>query len=209
MIQGRNMYENVIRFIRNKEGFSPTIFYDLLCGAFLTDFLADKKLQKILKKQGKADIYSIDYMQLDLGEVIAVLNAIYMQANNLVCPSKMFSSGKLDIIADRLEQLDVAPENGKFDERMYYYCRNLVLTAMGATAFTKHRLLFNQDNKLHFFNDCKELNEVKVMFATKDFAKTMYYLEAAKMRKWIRIFKPDHCDYYVLYPGERADWLSN
>lgn len=177
MIQGRNMYENVIRFIRNKEGFSPTIFYDLLCGAFLTDFLADKK--------------------------------IYMQANNLVCPSKMFSSGKLDIIADRLEQLDVAPENGKFDERMYYYCRNLMLTAMGATAFTKHRLLFNQDNKLHFFNDCKELNEVKVMFATKDFAKTMYYLEAAKMRKWIRIFEPDHCDYYVLYPGERADWLSN
>ena len=47
------MYENVIRFIRNKEGFSPTIFYDLLCGAFLTDFLADKKVTENTQKAGK------------------------------------------------------------------------------------------------------------------------------------------------------------
>lgn len=132
-----------------------------------------------------------------------------MQANNLVCPSKMFSSGKLGIIADRLEQLDVAPTKGKFDERKYFYCRNLVLMAMGATAFTRHRLILQQDNKLHFFNDCKELNEVKVEFATKDFAETMYYLEAAHERKWMLICEPDYCDYYVLYPGERATWLSD
>lgn len=86
-------------------------------------------------------IYDINYSVLNLSDTIAVLNAIYLQDDNLACPSKMFGNGKLYMIADRLEGLDVLPEKGKFDDRKYYKIRNLLLMAMKASAFINIDLL--------------------------------------------------------------------
>ncbi len=116
-------------------------------------------------------IYDINYSVLNLSDTIAVLNAIYLQDDNLACPSKMFGNRKLYMIADRLEGLDVLPEKGKFDDRKYYKIRNLLLMAMKASAFTKHRLIANFQNELLFFNDCKELNEVRINLKQKILAK--------------------------------------
>ena len=45
------MYEEVINYIRAKDKFSPTIFYDILAGEYMIDHYALKKVEKILKKQ--------------------------------------------------------------------------------------------------------------------------------------------------------------
>lgn len=74
---------------------------------------------------------------------------------------------------------------------------------MRASAFTGHRLIINHQNELLFFNDCKELNEVRIAFASKNFGETLIYLQAIADRKWIKIFEPEFADYNVIYPGER------
>lgn len=124
------MYEKVINYIRAKDKFSPTIFYDILAGEYIIDHCALKKVEKVLKKQQVGSIYDIDYPVLNLPDTLAVLYAIYLQDNNLVGPSEMFKSGKLSLIADRLEELDIPPKNGDFDDRMYYRLRNLLVAAM-------------------------------------------------------------------------------
>lgn len=105
------MYEEVINYIRDKDNFSSTIFYDILASEFMLDCHALKKVEKVMQKQGINSIYDIDYSVLNLADTLAVLYAIYLQDNNLVCPSKMFSSVKLELIADRLAELDVPPKN--------------------------------------------------------------------------------------------------
>ena len=182
------MYEEVINYIRDKDKFSPTIFYDILAGEFMLDCHALKRVEKVMQKQGVNSIYDIDYSVLNLADTLAVLYAIYLQDNNLVCPSKMFSSGKLALIADRLEELDIPPKNGDFDDRMYYRLRNLLVAAMQSSAFTRHRLLIYSNNELRFFNESKELNEVKIKLPTENFFETMKYLFAIEKRKWIQIF---------------------
>ena len=202
------MYEEVINYIRDKDKFSPTIFYDILAGEFMLDCHALKKVEKVMQKQGVNSIYDIDYSVLNLADTLAVLYAIYLQDNNLVCPSKMFSSGKLALIADRLAELDVPPKNGDYDDRMYYRLRNLMLMAMTSSAFTRHRLLvYGSNNELRFFNECKELNEVKIKLSTENFGETMKYLFAIEKRKWIKILEPEFSEKIVIYPGERAKSL--
>ena len=202
------MYEEVINYIRDKDNFSPTIFYDILAGEFMLDCHALKKVEKVMQKQGVNSIYDIDYSVLNLPDTLAVLYAIYLQANNLVCPSEMFKSGKLSLIADRLEELDVPPESGDFDDRMYYRLRNLMLMAMTSSAFTRHRLLvYGNNNELRFFNECKELNEVKIKLSTENFGETMKYLFAIEKRKWIKILEPEFSEKIVIYPGESAKSL--
>ena len=199
------MYKKVINYIRAKDKFSPTIFYDILAGEYMIDHYALKKVEKILKKQQVKSIYDIDYSALNLPDTLAVLYAIYLQDNNLVCPSEMFKSGKLSLIADRLEELDVPPESGDFDDRMYYRLRNLMLMTMTSSAFTRHRLLvYGSNNELRFFNECKELNEVKIKLSTENFGETMKYLFAIEKRKWIKILEPEFSEKIVIYPGERA-----
>ena len=201
------MYEEVINYIRDKDNFSPTIFYDILAGEFMLDCHALKKVEKVMQKQGVNSIYDIDYSVLNLADTLAVLYAIYLQDNNLVCPSKMFSSGKLALIADRLAELDVPPKNGDFDDRMYYRLRNLLVAAMQSSAFTRHRLLIYSNNELRFFNESKELNEVKIKLPTENFFETMKYLFAIEKRKWIQIFEPEYSKDKVIYPGERTKQL--
>ena len=201
------MYEEVINYIRDKDNFSSTIFYDILAGEFMLDCHALKKVEKVMQKQGVNSIYDIDYSVLNLADTLAVLYAIYLQDNNLVCPSKMFSSGKLVLIADRLEELDIPPKNGDFDDRMYYRLRNLLVAAMQSSAFTRHRLLIYSNNELRFFNESKELNEVKIKLPTENFFETMKYLFAIEKRNWIRIFEPDYSEDKVIYPGERTKQL--
>ena len=202
------MYEEVINYIRDKDKFSPTIFYDILAGEFMLDCHALKKVEKVMQKQGVNSIYDIDYSVLNLADTLAVLYAIYLQDNNLVCPSKMFSSGKLALIADRLAELDVPPKNGDYDDRMYDRLRNLMLMAMTSSAFTRHRLLvYGSNNELRFFNECKELNEVKIKLSTENFGETMKYLFAIEKRKWIKILEPEFSEKIVIYPGERAKSL--
>lgn len=163
-----------------------------------------------MQKQGVNSIYDIDYSVLNLPDTLAVLYAIYLQDNNLVCPSEMFKSGKLSLIADRLEELDVPPKNGDFDDRVYYRLRNLMVMAMKASAFTRHRLLvYGSNNELRFFNECKELNEVKIKLSTENFGETMKYLFAIEKRKWILIFAPEYSEDKVIYPGERVKQLLN
>ena len=198
------MYESIIKFIRNKEQFSPTILYNILEGEFMLDHYALQKTEKVMQQQKVQSIYDINYLVLNLSDTIAVLNAIYLQENNLMCSSKMFSSGKLSVIADRLEALDVLPEKGKFDDRKYYKIRNLLLMAMKSSAFTKHRLIANFRNELLFFNDCKELNEVRINFETENFGETLIYLSAVSDKKWIKIFEPEFTEYIIIYPGERT-----
>lgn len=171
----------------------------------MLDCHALKKVEKIMQKQGVNSIYDIDYSVLNLADTLAVLYAIYLQDNNLVCPSKMFSSGKLALIADRLEELDIPPKNGDFDDRMYYRLRNLLVAAMQSSAFTRHRLLvYGSNNELRFFNECKELNEVKIKLSTENFGETMKYLFAIEKRKWIKFLEPEFSEKIVIYPGERA-----
>ena len=120
----------------------------------------------------------------------------------------MFSSVKLELIADRLAELDVPPKNGDYDDRMYYRLRNLMLMAMTSSAFTRHRLLvYGSNNELRFFNECKELNEVKIKLSTENFGETMKYLFAIEKRKWIKILEPEFSEKIVIYPGERAKSL--
>ena len=95
------MYEEVINYIRDKDNFSSTIFYDILAGEFMLDCHALKKVEKVMQKQGVNSIYDIDYSVLNLPDTLAVLYTTYLQDNNLVCPSKMFSNVKLELIADR------------------------------------------------------------------------------------------------------------
>lgn len=160
-----------------------------------------------MQEQGVNSIYDIDYSVLNLADTLAVLYAIYLQDNNLVCPSEMFKSGKLSLIADRLEELDVSPKNGDFDDRVYYRLRNLMVMAMKAPAFTRHRLLIYSNNELRFFNEFKELNEVKIKLPTENFFETMKYLFAIEKRKWIQIFEPEYSKDKVIYPGERTKQL--
>lgn len=202
------MYEEIINYIRAKDKFSPTIFYDILAGEYMIDHYALQKVEKILKKQQVESIYDIDYSVLNLPDTLAVLYAIYLQDNNLICPSEMFKRGKLSLIADRLEELDVPPESGDFDDRMYYRFRNLMLMAMTSSAFTRHRLLvYGSNNESRFFNECKELNEVKIKLSTENFGETMKYLFAIEKRKWIKILKPEFSEKIVIYPGDRAKFL--
>lgn len=80
--------------------------------------------------------------------------------------------------------------------------------AMKASAFTKHRLIANFQNELLFFNDCKELNEVRINFETEDFGETLIYLSAVSDKKWIKIFEPEFTEYNIIYPGERAQKIK-
>ena len=158
MIRGIFMYEEIVKFIRDKNRFSPTILYDILRSEYMIDYFALQKTEKVMQRQKVNSIYDINYSILNLSDTIAVLNAVYLQDNNLVCPSKMFNDGKLFLIANRLDQLDIPPINGAFDDRKYYKIRNLLLMAMRASAFTGHRLIVNFQNELLFFNDSKELS---------------------------------------------------
>lgn len=143
------MYEEIVKFIRDKNRFSPTILYDILRSEYMIDYFALQKTEKVMQRQKVNSIYDINYSMLNLSDTIAVLNAVYLQDNNLVCPSKMFNDGKLFLIANRLDQLDIPPINGAFDDRKYYKIRNLLLMAMRASAFTGHRLisLYKKRNK--------------------------------------------------------------
>ncbi len=44
------MYESIIKFIRNKEQFSPTILYNILESEFMLDYYALQKTEKVLQK---------------------------------------------------------------------------------------------------------------------------------------------------------------
>ena len=81
--------------------------------------------------------------------------------------------------------------------------------AMRASAFTGHRLIVNFQNELLFFNDSKELNEVRINFQSENFDETLKYLHAIADRKWIKIFEPEFVEYYVIYPGERIENMLN
>lgn len=209
MIRGIFMYEEIVKFIRDKNRFSPTILYDILRSEYMIDYFALQKTEKVMQRQKVNSIYDINYSILNLSDTIAVLNAVYLQDNNLVCPSKMFNNGKLFLIANRLDQLDIPPINGAFDDRKYYKIRNLLLMAMRASAFTGHRLIVNFQNELLFFNDSKELNEVRINFQSENFGETLKYLHAIADRKWIKIFEPEFVEYYVIYPGERIQNMLN
>ena len=103
--------------------------------------------------------------------------------------------------------MDIPPKNGDFDDRMYYRLRNLLVAAMRSSAFTRHRLLIYSNNELRFFNECKELNEVKIKLPTENFFETMKYLFAIEKRNWILIFEPDYSEDKVIYPGDRTKQL--
>ena len=45
------------------------------------------------------------------------------------------------------------------------------MMAMKSSSFTKHRIIANIQNELLFFNDCKELNEVRINLKQKILAK--------------------------------------
>lgn len=109
--KGVFMYEEVVNFIRKKQ-FSPTILYNILESEYMIDYFALQKTEKVIKKQNVHSIFEINYSVLNLSDTIAVLNAIYLQESNMACPSKMFNDGKLSLIANRLEQLDVPPAKG-------------------------------------------------------------------------------------------------
>ena len=80
------MYEKVINYIRDKDNFSSTIFYNILAGEFMLDCHALKKVEKVMQKQGVNSIYDIDYSVLNLPDTLAVLYTTYLQDKNHVLP---------------------------------------------------------------------------------------------------------------------------
>lgn len=50
------MYEEVINYIRDKDNFSSTIFYDILADKFMLDCHTSKKVEKVMKTHGVKNI---------------------------------------------------------------------------------------------------------------------------------------------------------
>ena len=195
------MYEHLIGYVK-KDDFSPTIFSNLLDSYYIASF--DKKfLNKILKNQAKNEIMELDYSCLKLEEIFEVLNGIYCQNTPLKYASEMYETGKLHKLIQRLEELDVEPPKGEFDNRKYYQLRNLIILACQSSAFTKNRIIIDFDGNIKFYIDSKELPEVKRNCNFKDKLELWKYLRAIEKNLWIKILEPEHDCYWVIYPEER------
>jgi len=195
------MYQDLIKYI-NGTDFSPTIFSGML-DSFFISYFDEALLDKILIEQEKKEIKELDYSILKLEEIFAVLNGIYKYNPPLAYCTEMWKMGKLGEIANRLTILDVSPKLGEFDDRKYYYFRNLIILASQESGFTQHRLILSFDGKLRFFSKKKDLSEIIIDTPVNDKKEIWKYLKALQMRHWIEIFEPEIKDYWIIYPNKR------
>lgn len=54
------MYEEIVKFIRDKNRFSPTILYDILRSEYMIDYFALQKTEKVMQRQKVNSIYDIN-----------------------------------------------------------------------------------------------------------------------------------------------------
>lgn len=62
------MYEEIVKFIRDKNRFSPTILYDILRSEYMIDYFALQKTEKVMQRQKVNSIYDINYSILNLSD---------------------------------------------------------------------------------------------------------------------------------------------
>ena len=195
------MYKEIVNYVK-KADFSPTIFSCILDDYNVMD-IKSRILKKIFKNQGKTDIMQLDYSNLKLEEIFAVLSGIYGQETPLKYVSDMWESGKLRQVCDRIEELDYELSKNEFDDRKYYHLRNLIINSCKYSAFSKNRIILDFDGTIKYFADKKDLPEVKINCNFKDKFELFKYLIAIEKRLWINILEPELYEYWVIYPGKR------
>lgn len=198
----KEMFESIIDYIENKkDGFSLTIFYDILFPYI--DITFENTIRDIYKKQAVSSIDDISIQSLNWREILAFFTAIYHQDNNLKYPRQKFEDGTFEKLAQRLKSLDKQPQESNFDDRKYYVLKNVILNACHESQLKNDSILFHKNGTITF-PVSRHIDNIEIDLTNLGTPKELRftYFEALEKNGWIMMYET-HNEFEIISGGEK------